>query len=257
MEQGADERRWKHVWLGLMKVVLWVIGIAYFPVMMSFVNKEKGEVRCSNIRTNVHTKSTDVLISDNGLRQIVKDEFPELVGQRIGEVDYNEIEERLSQSNIVKRCEVYPSADGTVHVEIYQRQPIMRVFTNEGSSYYMDSEGYKIVAKPGMRCHTLIVNGHVNKMMDELDGLMSICRLIDGDPFWKSMIEQISVTKSQEYVMVPRIGNHLIDFGNAERIEQKFNDLLTLYKKGWAKDEWNAYKTVSLKYQGQIICTKR
>ncbi|MDD7724102.1 MAG: cell division protein FtsQ, partial [Bacteroidales bacterium] len=107
-----------------------------------------------------------------------------------------------------------------------------------------------------MRAHTLIVNGHVNSMISH-DDLIALCRFISRDDFWSAMIEQVYVTKQHEYILVPRVGNHVVEFGKANDIERKFDDLKTLYKKGWDKHEWNVYKKVSLKFSGQIVCTRR
>lgn len=131
----------------------------------------------------------------------------------------------------------------------------MRVFAG-GGSYYMDEEGFKVTATSAMRSHTLVVNGHVNSMLSHAD-LIALCSYIDGNQFWKSNIEQVYVTSKHEFVLVPRVGNHVVEFGGIDNMERKFDDLETLYRKGWDKREWNVYKKVSLKYNGQIVCTRR
>ncbi len=57
-------------------------------------------------------------------------------------------------------------------------------------------------------------------------------------------------------VYVSKIGDHLIEFGNIERMDEKFRNLRALYKTGWESREWNLYKRVNLKYKGQVVCTK-
>lgn len=120
----------------------------------------------------------------------------------------------------------------------------------------MDEEGFKVTATSAMRSHTLVVNGHVNSMLSHAD-LIALCSYIDGNQFWKSNIEQVYVTSKHEFVLVPRVGNHVVEFGGIDNMERKFDDLETLYRKGWDKREWNVYKKVSLKYNGQIVCTRR
>ncbi len=256
-EDDADIRRWRSVWRRLFRTFAWAIGLLYFPVLMSFVGAERNELVCEKVVPFVHKSESDVLITEKGLRNIIADEFPELLGSKVSTIDFDKIEKVLVASPVVRRAEAYPAADGSVHIHVYQRRPIARVFTSDGSSYYMDAEGYKISARAGMLCHTLVINGHVNSLADRLDGLLSLCKHISEDGFFRSMVEQVTVTAEGEYILVPRVGDHVVYFGNADNVEQKFADLLTLYKKGWAKDEWNAYKSVSLKYKGQIICTKR
>lgn len=230
--------------------------VAFFITIGVYAHRQKAELRCNAIRTDVHQRGQDVLITDRGLRSILDSEFPALKGSLLSEIDYDELERRIEQLDVVKRCEAYPTMGGAVHIEIYQRKPIMRVFSSGCGSYYVDEEGYKMTAIPGMRSHTLIVNGAVNTMCD-LSSLISLCRHINGDSFWRAMIEQVYVTKNHEFRLIPRVGSHIVEFGGADKMELKFDKLMRLYKRGWEKKEWNVYSKVDLRYEGQIVCTKR
>ena len=229
---------------------------AYFIIVGVYAHREMAETRCNAIRTDVNTGGQDVLITDKGLRSIIKSEFPDLKGTLLSEINYAKLESQIERLEVVKRCEAYPTIGGAVHIDIYQRIPIMRVFSSGGGSYYMDEEGYKITALPGMRTHTLIVNGAVNSMLDHSD-LIALCSYISRDSFWRAMIEQVYVTRKHEYVLIPRVGNHTVEFGTAANLEEKFGKLRRLYKNGWEKHEWNVYSKVNLRYEGQKVCTKR
>lgn len=230
--------------------------LAYFLAIGIYAHMQKAELRCNNIRTDVHQHGGDVLITDRGLRSILNSEFPTLRGSLLSEINYDELERQMEQLDVVKRCEAYPTMGGAVHIEIYQRKPIMRVFSTGSASYYMDEEGYKMTAIAGMRTHTLIVNGAVNSM-DSHANLIALCRFINSDSFWRAMIEQVYVTKRHEFILIPRVGNHTVEFGTTDKMEEKFDKLKRLYKRGWEKTEWNVYSKVDLRYEGQIVCTKR
>lgn len=230
--------------------------VAYFIAVGVYAHKQKSELRCTAIVTDVHQNGQDVLITDRGLRSILNSEFPGLKGTLLSEIDYDELERQIEQLDVVERCEAYPTIGGAVHIEIYQRRPIMRVFSSSSASYYMDEDGFKMTAIPGMRTHTLIVNGSVNSMVDHTS-LISLCRHINSDSFWRAMIEQVYVTKKHEFVLIPRVGNHTVVFGTADDMQKKFDKLIRLYKDGWEKSEWNVYSKVDLRYEGQIVCTKR
>lgn len=242
-------------WFNAVKLVGWFILLAYFPVAMFFVSHAKSELRCQIVKTDVHSDEGNVLITSKGLLSIVKNRHPEFVGSLLSDVDYAALEEEVEALPMVRRCEAYPTIGGAVHVDIYQRRPIMRVFAG-GGSYYMDEEGFKVTATSAMRSHTLVVNGHVNSMLSHAD-LIALCSYIDDNQFWKSNIEQVYVTSKHEFILVPRVGNHVVEFGGVDNMKRKFDDLETLYRKGWDKREWNVYKKVSLKYNGQIVCTRR
>lgn len=242
-------------WFNFAKLTGWVLMLAYFPVSFFFVSHAKSEIRCQAIKPDVHSDGDNVLITSSDLLNIVKSKHPEMVGTLLADIDYATLEKEVESLPAVRRCEAYPTVGGSIHVNIYQRHPIMRVFAS-GGSYYMDEEGYKVTATRAMRSHTLVVNGHVNSMLSHED-LIALCHYINDDPFWKAMIEQVYVTRRHEFVLVPRVGNHIVEFGGIEDMKRKFNDLSILYRSGWDKHEWNVYKKVSLKYSGQIVCTRR
>lgn len=235
--------------------VIVAIMIVYFPIAMSFISAEKSKTECIKVDTRVNNNSSNVMVTSEGLAQIVKRNFPDLVGTPTKEMQLYEMERTIEKSAVVKRCEIYATMGGVLHIEITQREPIMHVFT-ANSSYYMDEESYKIAAQSDMRAQTVVVNGNVDTMLDG-EELVKLCCFINDDTFWKAFIEQIFVTKQLEFILIPRVGDHIIEFGNAERMEEKFSLLKNLYTKGWQQKEWNIYKKVNLKYKGQVVCTKR
>ena len=89
------------------------------------------------------------------------------------------------------------------------------------------------------------------------ENLVKIAHFLKNDRFWRNQIEQIHVTAKQEFVMVPRVGNHLIEIGKADNLERKFGKLKEFYIEGLNKVGWNKYATISLKYENQIVCKKK
>ncbi len=238
----------------VLQTALLVTFLAYFPVVMWFVNTEKSELACESIVTKVKT-SPNILITEKGLDRLVRNNFPGIVGTLVSEIPLHEMEKVIEKTEVVRRCQMYVTPGGVLHVEISQREPIMRVFSS-GSSYYMDETSFRIAANSEMRTNCVIVNGNVGTLFDA-EELIKICKLINESAFWKSQIEQIFVTDKHEYILTPRVGDHVVEFGTADNYEEKFDNLYALYTHGWTEREWNLYKKVSLKYKGQIVCTKR
>jgi cell division protein FtsQ len=60
-----------------------------------------------------------------------------------------------------------------------------------------------------------------------------------------------------DIILIPKVGNHSIVFGSALFIEEKFNNLKTVYSKGLNTIGWDKYSRINLKYKGQIVAEKR
>ena len=85
--------------------------------------------------------------------------------------------------------------------------------------------------------------------------LIKFIKFISNDEFWKAQIQQIHIRTDHELVLVPRVGDQLIVFGKPEKIEMRFRNLKALYTEGFSTDGWNKYKTITLKYDNQVVCT--
>ncbi len=81
---------------------------------------------------------------------------------------------------------------------------------------------------------------------------------INNDSFWTSQVAQIDMVASDaadqwEFEMVPVIGNHIVKLGNGENIDQKFNRLFIFYKQVLGRSGFDKYKTIDVRYDGQVI----
>ena len=56
--------------------------------------------------------------------------------------------------------------------------------------------------------------------------------------------------------MFPRVGNHVISFGQPKDMKKKMERLRTFYTEVLNKVGWNKYKRIDLQYSNQIVCVK-
>jgi cell division protein FtsQ len=64
------------------------------------------------------------------------------------------------------------------------------------------------------------------------------------------------VNKNTEFELVPKVGRHIIVFGDIDNMEKKFDKLIVFYKEGLNKTGWDKYKIINLKYENQVVCSK-
>lgn len=80
---------------------------------------------------------------------------------------------------------------------------------------------------------------------------------VNKDDFWRAQIEQVFVQANGELLIVPQVGDYLIEFGTPDDYELKFRNLRAVYQQGFKNIGWNRYKTISVKYRNQVVCTKK
>ncbi|HEU0226151.1 MAG TPA: hypothetical protein VFQ86_00280, partial [Arachidicoccus soli] len=84
---------------------------------------------------------------------------------------------------------------------------------------------------------------------------MYVCK----DTFYNAQIEQVYYTDSTGFVLVPRVGEQKIIFGDAisdNMVKKKFKKLSIFYKDVIPFEGWEKYKTINLEFNDQIVATK-
>lgn len=193
-------------------------------------------------------------------------------GMRIDLLDVAHLEKLLNNNSSIGYAEVYSTIDGVLKIELNQRNPILRVFTEYGDSYYIDENGWMMPLSDKFTSRVLVANGEIKtsfsmgyemNVMDlkqedqRLKDLYQLASYITNDSFLKAQIVQIYVKENGDLELVPRVGNQEILFGKATNIKERFDKLMIFYKQGLSKTGWNGYKRINLMYNNQVVCTKK
>ncbi|NOU60090.1 cell division protein FtsQ/DivIB [Marinifilum caeruleilacunae] len=235
-------------------ILIWISLLGYLLVSFSFVNEKKDAIVLHDIKVKIKDSIDSGFVSNKDVEKIVKKQYPDWEGNSVYAINKEILEEKINQVPYVKKSEVYSSLTGNLVVEIHQRNPIVRVL--HGRGYYIDEEGKKMPLSRKFTSRVLVVSGAVNEQLIK-EELFDLVKFITNDEFWRSQITQIYVTSGKEYILVPRVGAHKIELGRIDNYQKKFKKLYALYTDGFTKTGWNKYKRINLKYENQVVCTKK
>jgi len=258
-------------------ILIWGILIAYLIVAMSFVTERRKQVVCNDIKVFLVDNTEHKFVTENEIKDLLNKKGKSVMGIKIDEINTQEIEERINKNGAIRKAAVYVTVNGDVRVDIAQRNPMFRVINKKEQSNYIDDDGKKMPLSRKYTAHVLVANGHIvehfelNKTIDILCDqkdvetpknyvicdLYVLSKFICDNDFWRSQIEQIYVNDNNEFELIPRVGAHQIIFGSIENYEKKFRNLRVFYEKGLNKVGWNNYTKINLKFDNQIVCTKR
>lgn len=100
----------------------------------------------------------------------------------------------------------------------------------------------------------------LEKNYEDFMKLLTFVEFIEDDDFWRSEVVQIAARTTSsgalEVELVPRSGRHTILFGRIEQVERKFEKLLRFYRSGLQNIGWDAYRTIDVRYNDQVVCKK-
>ncbi len=179
------------------------------------------------------------------------------------DLDVERIERVLEKEPFVLNADVHVNAENVVKIGVQQREPVLRIIDKNGLNYYLDGDGYKMPLSNHFTTRTLVATGNIpphvpdfqERKRHTLRALFDLSQYILEDEFLWTMIEQIHVTSNGEFVFIPLIGDQTIVFGDLENMEEKFRNLKAFYDRAVPVSGWRKYKTINLKYRGQVVCS--
>lgn len=122
-----------------------------------------------------------------------------------------------------------------------------------------ESERERGIAQIEKRQETLYSTiNTLRKREADFQCLEAFVEYILQNDFWSAEITQVVASESGSGDMllrlVPRSGDFVIDFGEVANIEAKFNSLERFYRVVLSSVGWDAYSTISVRYDGQVVC---
>lgn len=185
-----------------------------------------------------------------------------VVGKPIAEVDLSELEGMLEGQTWIRDAELYFDSRNILHVLVAERDPIARVFTTAGRSFYMDSAGMRMPLLPGVSARLPVVTGFTDarKLYKGDSALLrdvtNIAQYVNSHPFWQAQIAQIDITRAGTFELMPVIGNHIIRIGSADDLEEKLERLFLFYKQVLKETGFDKYGIVDVQFKDQVLGIK-
>ena len=237
----------QHIILLLLVVAL-TVGIVWAR------NKSRGEV-CTSIDVEVVNADSTSFVTPQGVLSDLKGQGIELVGKHMGDIDASDIEEALRLSPYLESADIVKCQNGRILIRVSQLVPVFRVFDGE-SSYYVNRAGKHMAASSYYHSDVPVVQGHFTRKYQPTR-LLPLIDYVEKDSLLHSLVTMYVVRDTNNIIIVPSISGHVVNIGNASGFENKFAKLKLFYNEVMPKRGWNTYDTISVKWNHQVVATRR
>ena len=179
-------------------------------------------------------------------------------GKLVDDYSTAKLQKVLLQNPLISQADCYPTPDTMLRVDIYQRHPILRIKSIDlERDYYVDTEGNLMAYRPSRKAINVpLATGHISKQM-ATSSLFELVNFINDDSALRKKFTQIYVEKNGDVCLVPRVGDHTIMLGPVCDLEAKFKRLDKFESKVLKHKGWNSYKTINLKFKGQVVAERK
>lgn len=226
------------------------------------------QTTCGSIST--HFTDTLGFVTDDDVKKWISEGYGDCIGQNVDDIRLHEIEALIESKSAVRTAEAWICSDGVLNVSISQREPVMRFIYPDGSGFQVDDRGGIFPLHRSYKADVLEVCGEIpfsvspgytGRAENEKDALwisrmLALQHYIEASPEWKNRVCGIHVRKDGDLVLSMAEADEKFIFGGPVELEGKFDGISKYYSYIRPEKGENFYKSVNVKYNGQIICRK-
>jgi|GEM_PF-92577 cell division protein FtsQ len=252
--------------------ILWIAALVVVLVATVFANLEYNKRPTHDLKVEMAWSWNPTLASVDGVKKKVLQKSPHIVGQRIDNIKLEEIEKEVAENSQFTDVRAFLKLNGDVVMKVKSRKAILRVFDEKGYNLYLGKGKVLMGTSLSNSQRLLVASGHLPYLSPEekirvlnnerrlpriYSDVYDLAELIQDDEFLDALIDQIYINKKGEAELIPKIGVKLIEFGNLENMEIKLKNLKTFYINGKDIIDWQKYRSINIKFENQVVCSKK
>ena len=234
--------------------ILVILAVALTVGILWAREKSRGEL-CTAVDVEVVNADSTSFVTPQGVLTDLKSQGIKIVGKHMGDINASDIEEALKVSPYLENADIVKCQNGKVLIRVSQLVPVMRVFDGE-DSYYLNKAGKRMAATTYYHCDVPVVQGHFTRKYPATR-LLPLIDYVENDSLLHSLVTMFQVRDTNNIILVPNISGHVVNIGNADGFDNKFAKLKLFYREVLPKRGWNTYDTISVKWNHQIVATRR
>jgi cell division protein FtsQ len=242
----------------------WLLVISGITTLLVAANRKEKEHVCKDILVGIKGNEGKFYVEkEDVLKLMEKTANGSLLQRNVTAINLKSLEDGLKTNPWIRNAELYFDSKDALHVFVEEREPIARVFTTQGSSFYIDSSGARMPLLDKMSIRVPVVTNFTSaRRFGAADSALlqqtkNIVQFIYGNEFWNAQVGQIDITPDRKFELIPVIGDHIIKLGDGENIEEKLNRLYVFYKQVMSKVGFNKYAGLDVEFKEQVVAIKK
>lgn len=240
----------------LIRAILSIGLLAYLVVAISFTDAMRATASCAGMVIEVVDSAACRFVTPAGIDQELGGLRAKATSMKLRDINTDAIERKLDLIDDIEESVCTRLSDGTVLLRVIPMRPVARVYNLDGTSFYINKAGKKMKASLRYRMDVPIIVNEGDTAFNAVS-LLPLLNTIHNDSLWNSLITTVKVTAGGDIILVPSIRGHVINMGDTAMTGNKLERLLTMYRKVLPVKGWNLYDTLSVKWSGQVVATRR
>jgi len=237
-------------------ILVALVTIGYLVFSAAYFRKVARNKLCETFEVVIEDSSRTQFVLASDVERLVKRHklFP--VGKPFSEINTLAIRDTILTNQLVESAEVYTTPGSGIVAFIRQRQPVLRVISDKEGSFYVDQERRIMPVSSAFTVYVPLATGAVSQALAS-DQLYDFAMFLRRNGDWDAWIEQIDVRSNGDVVLIPRAGDFHVVMGSLEDYTAKLSKFVRFVDEGLNVVGWNRYSEINLKYENQVVCTRK
>lgn len=244
--------------ISVIRCVLALLLAGYAVFALVWANSAAASATCDAIDVQViESPASRNFVTADEVRRLLKEWGLDRTGVPMQSVDTRRMEENLEANSNIEHALAERLANGHVRLTVEPMQPVARIFDSRGRSYYINRQGKKLTANARYRLDVPVITGDFRSGRSAVS-LLPLVERIARDSAWNAIVSHVAVEKrTGDVLLVPMIRGHVINIGDPDNLDDKLDRVMLMYHKVMPVKGWNYYDTISVKWAGQVVATRR
>lgn len=242
-----------------LRIIFSLVLLVYLVVAVTLSNAQEDNDLCRGVNISVEGSGPGrQFVTAEELAHEINDLPDKAAKMPLANINTQELRKTLLALDKVEDAQVVRMTDGTLRITAQPIVPVARIFDN-GKSYYINKVGKRVTANARYHQDVPVIAGHFDPADTAFtpQSLLPLIEYISNDSVWNSFISMIKVQSPNDIILVPNIKEHVINIGAPDHFDDKFSRLRKFYTVVLPKQGWEKYDTLTLKWRGQLVASKR
>ncbi|HOI31400.1 MAG: hypothetical protein PHG67_05855 [Bacteroidales bacterium] len=256
----------------ILTISFWAITIAGVLLLAWLARQHYLNSPVNGLEINIMREQQSGFLIHEKLEETIYKLTDSLKSKRIRDIGMADLENNLQQNPWIAEADVSTTLNGVLQVIVHERSAVLRAYNRKNQSLYIDADGVIFPVNPEFAARVPIVNGYLNfpavgyktaRISDSayihssLWPAFQLNEKLRNDVFLSSLIDQIYINSLGEIELSPKLGSATVLIGDLSNLDEKLIYLKAFYTQKGLSSELADYRLVNLKFENQIVCTKR
>jgi cell division protein FtsQ len=238
--------------------ILFLLSIPGLVSAFVYAQSNNEQPTCSAIDIRIENPAFS-FVTHQDIASILEDRGIEVGETHVKEIQISRLEKRIVENPWVKSVNMYISAGRCLHVQVMQKQPVLRLQPEDTTMHacYLDADANPVPLSSQYIAQVPILTaprlGYSQIDLQWKREAVELAEYIQSDSFWNAMVTQINLNPKQGFELIPALGEQLILVGHAENLDDKMKRLLAFYLSGLQTIDWQKYDQIDVRFDKQVV----